>query len=98
MMAALSFGVETWLNSQAFKVVKRNAGHDDGSIRLWNLETGTTVDLAQHTNTVTCLVMAPVSTVDELLFSAGQTPFRSFVCQLMFFKLFLKLFLKLQDL
>ncbi|KAL0022030.1 hypothetical protein WJX77_007822 [Trebouxia sp. C0004] len=46
-------------------------GHDDGSIRLWNLETGTAVDLMHHTNSVTCLVMAQVSHLDQLLFSAG---------------------------
>ncbi|KAA6427784.1 MAG: hypothetical protein FRX49_02447 [Trebouxia sp. A1-2] len=44
-------------------------GHDDGSIRLWNLETGSTVDLVHHTNSVTCLVMAQVSDLDQLLFS-----------------------------
>ena len=50
------------------------AGHDDGSIRLWNLETGSTVDLVHHTNSVTCLVMAQVSDLDQLLFSAGKPP------------------------
>jgi WD40 repeat protein len=50
------------------------SGHDDGSIRLWNLETGTAVDLVHHTNSVTCLVMAQVSDVDQLLFSAGKPP------------------------
>ena len=50
------------------------AGHDDGSIRLWNLETGTAVDLVQHSNSVTCLVMAQVSNLDQLLFSAGKLP------------------------
>ncbi|KAL3145424.1 hypothetical protein ABBQ38_001669 [Trebouxia sp. C0009 RCD-2024] len=46
-------------------------GHDDGSIRVWNLESGTCIDLQHHTNTVTCLAMAQVSEADELLFSAG---------------------------
>ena len=54
------------------KKTSASSGHDDGSIRLWNLETGTTVDLQQHTNTVTCLVMAQVSDSDELLFSTGK--------------------------
>ena len=47
-------------------------GHDDGCIKLWNLETANTVELKQHSNSVTCLVMADVSGTDELLFSAGQ--------------------------
>lgn len=47
------------------------AGHDDGSIRVWNLESSTCTDLHHHTNTVTCLAMAQVSEVDEVLFSAG---------------------------
>ncbi len=50
------------------------AGHDDGSIRLWNLETGTAVDLVHHSNSVTCQVIAQVSHLDQLLFSAGKTP------------------------
>lgn len=48
------------------------AGHDDGSIRVWNLESSTCIDLHHHTNTVTCLAMAQVSEVDEVLFSAGD--------------------------
>ena len=49
-----------------------SAGHDDGSVRVWNLESSTCIDLQHHSNTVTCLAMAQVSEVDELLFSAGD--------------------------
>lgn len=52
--------------------VQCSAGHDDGSIRVWNLESGACIDLRHHANTVTCLAMAQVSEVDELLFSAGD--------------------------
>ena len=78
MMMAAQYS--TWL---VFKLAPKRhshpppfslAGHDDGSIRLWNLETGTAVDLVQHTNSVTCLVMAQVSQLDQLLFSAGKPP------------------------
>lgn len=45
-------------------------GNDDGSIRLWNPDSGSTISLHAHTNTVTCLdVMVRGST--ELLLSAG---------------------------
>lgn len=57
--------------------VQCNAGHDDGSIRVWNLESGTCIDLQHHSNTVTCLAMAQVSAADELLFSAGAWPLHS---------------------
>ena len=53
-------------------LVQCSAGHDDGSIRVWNLESTTCIDLQHHANTVTCLTMAQVSEVDELLFSAGD--------------------------
>ncbi|GMH37101.1 hypothetical protein BSKO_04974 [Bryopsis sp. KO-2023] len=46
-------------------------GHDDGVIRLWNMDTDTCVQLAQHTNSITALRMAPVGRQEELLLSAG---------------------------
>ena len=45
-------------------------GNDDGSIRLWNPDSGSTVSLKGHTNTVTCLDVA-VRGSTELLLSAG---------------------------
>ena len=56
----------------SMKLVQCSAGHDDGSIRVWNMESTSCIDLRHHTNTVTCLAMAQVSEVDELLFSAGH--------------------------
>ncbi|KAK9807011.1 hypothetical protein WJX72_010761 [[Myrmecia] bisecta] len=52
-------------------------GHDDGTIRLWTLDTGSTINMREHTNTVSCLAMVAVSKQDELLFSAG---FDGWVC------------------
>ncbi len=46
-------------------------GHDNGDIRLWNLDTQTTQTLRQHTNAVTCLAMALLHRNEELLLSAG---------------------------
>lgn len=46
------------------------SGHDDGSIRLWNSESGSTINLVEHTNTVCCLELG-VRGRTELLLSAG---------------------------
>jgi WD40 repeat protein len=46
------------------------SGNDDGSIRLWNPDSGSTINLLEHTNTVTCLD-ACVRGRSELLLSAG---------------------------
>ncbi len=44
-------------------------GHDNGDIRLWDLDTGPWATLQQHTNTVTSLVLAIVRKNEELLIS-----------------------------
>ncbi|KAG2492355.1 hypothetical protein HYH03_009303 [Edaphochlamys debaryana] len=46
-------------------------GHDNGDIRLWNLDTSHAVTLRQHANTVTALAMALVHRNEELLISAS---------------------------
>ncbi|KAG2447723.1 hypothetical protein HYH02_007183 [Chlamydomonas schloesseri] len=46
-------------------------GHDNGDIRLWNLDTCSTVTLRQHTNTVTSLELALVHRNEELLISGS---------------------------
>ncbi|PNW82472.1 hypothetical protein CHLRE_06g280350v5 [Chlamydomonas reinhardtii] len=46
-------------------------GHDNGDIRLWNLDTGSTTTLRQHTNTVTSLELALVHRNEELLISGS---------------------------
>jgi WD40 repeat protein len=46
------------------------SGNDDGSIRLWNPDSGSTINLLEHTNTVCCLDVA-VRGRTELLLSAG---------------------------
>jgi len=45
-------------------------GNDDGSIRLWNADSGSTISLAGHTNTVCCLDVG-VRGGAELLLSSG---------------------------
>ncbi|KAL3903639.1 MAG: hypothetical protein SGPRY_011596 [Prymnesium sp.] len=45
-------------------------GNDDGSIRLWNPDSGSTISLAGHTNTVCCLDVGARGGA-ELLLSAG---------------------------
>jgi len=46
------------------------SGNDDGSIRLWNPDSGSTINLLEHTNTVCCLDVAVRGRM-ELLISAG---------------------------
>ncbi|GFR51000.1 hypothetical protein Agub_g13326, partial [Astrephomene gubernaculifera] len=46
-------------------------GHDNGDIRLWNLDTSHSVTLRQHSNTVTSLALALVHRNEELLISAS---------------------------
>ncbi len=46
-------------------------GHDNGEIRLWDLDTGLFTTLRQHTNTVSCLSMAMMRRNEELLISGG---------------------------
>ncbi len=48
------------------------SGHDDGSLRLWNLDTGSTTNLREHSNTVTCLVPAVFEGRDEQLVLSGS--------------------------
>ncbi|KAL1521836.1 hypothetical protein AB1Y20_021487 [Prymnesium parvum] len=45
-------------------------GNDDGSIRLWNPDSGSTISLSGHTNTVCCLDVG-VRAGAELLLSSG---------------------------
>ncbi len=47
------------------------AGHDNGDIRLWDLDTGPWAVLQQHTNSVTSLVMAMIRKNEELLISGA---------------------------
>ena len=54
------------------------SGHDDGSLRLWNLDTGSTTNLREHSNTVTCLITACFEGKDEELVLSGS--FDGYVC------------------
>lgn len=45
-------------------------GHDNGSIRWWNPDSGSTVTLTHHSNTVSCLTLARLKRHDYML-SAG---------------------------
>jgi len=45
-------------------------GHDDGSIRIWNVDSGSTVTLSGHDNTVMCLGVAKRG-AGQVLLSSG---------------------------
>ncbi|KAL6753225.1 WD40-repeat-containing domain protein [Haematococcus lacustris] len=45
-------------------------GHDNGDIRLWDMDTASSHTLSHHTNSVTSLVLALVRKNEELLISA----------------------------
>jgi len=42
-------------------------GNQDGSVRWWNYETGTTVSLKEHTNTISCMAVARTRNATFLL-------------------------------
>lgn len=42
-------------------------GHDDGSIKLWNIDSGSSMALEQHKNTVSCLAIAHTAKQDLLI-------------------------------
>ena len=42
-------------------------GNEDGSVRWWNPSSGSTIALREHTNTVSCMVFAPLHRVDYLI-------------------------------
>lgn len=46
-------------------------GHDDGTIRLWNVDSGSTITLSGHTNTVCCLGVTTRGAETSLLLSSG---------------------------
>ncbi|KAK3282643.1 hypothetical protein CYMTET_9628 [Cymbomonas tetramitiformis] len=46
-------------------------GHDNGCIRLWNLDTQSTINLTEHSNTVSCLVTAPLKRNEEFVLTGG---------------------------
>ena len=46
-------------------------GHDNGDIRLWNLDTGSSQTLQLHTNAVMALSLALIHRNEDLLVSAG---------------------------
>ncbi|GAX81159.1 hypothetical protein CEUSTIGMA_g8592.t1 [Chlamydomonas eustigma] len=53
-------------------------GHDNGEIRLWDVESGqTTFTLRQHSNTVSCMSMTMVRRNEELLVTGG---YDGYVC------------------
>jgi len=46
-------------------------GHDDGSIRIWNVDTGSTITLRGHENTVLCLCVVAKNASQLMLLSSG---------------------------
>jgi WD40 repeat protein len=42
-------------------------GNEDGSVRWWNPSSGSTIVLREHTNTVSCMLCAPLNRVDYLI-------------------------------
>ena len=46
-------------------------GHDDGTIRLWDLDTGSTINLRQHDNTVSCLLVAELRKNEDFVLSGS---------------------------
>jgi len=42
-------------------------GHDDGRMKLWNIDSGSSMTLEHHKNTVSCLTVAPTQKRDFLL-------------------------------
>lgn len=47
------------------------AGHDNGDIKIWNMDSSTNTTLQAHTNTVSCMSTATLRTQDTLLLTAG---------------------------
>lgn len=42
-------------------------GHDDGNVKLWNIDSGSSMTLEHHTNTVSCMAVAKSDNRDFLL-------------------------------
>lgn len=59
--------------SAAAAALAAAAGHEDGTVRLWRIDTGTHIVLGpdSHTNTVCCLAPAHTAKGDELLLSGS---------------------------
>eukprot|EP00899_Mesostigma_viride_P020246 jgi/Mesvir1/28222/Mv04771-RA.1 len=46
-------------------------GHDDGTIRLWNMDTGSTINMKEHSNTVSCIITAQLRKGEEMVITGG---------------------------
>jgi len=46
-------------------------GHDSGHVRLWNLDTGSTINMKHHTNTVSCIITARLKKGEDFVISGG---------------------------
>ena len=47
-------------------------GHDDGCIRVWEVDTGSTVNIRKHTNTVSCMCCGTVKKTGEEIVITGS--------------------------
>ena len=46
-------------------------GHDDGCLRLWNVDTGSTINMREHANTVSAVIAAWLRPSEEMVVSGG---------------------------
>uniref|UniRef100_A0A7S0MZX6 Uncharacterized protein n=1 Tax=Pyramimonas obovata TaxID=1411642 RepID=A0A7S0MZX6_9CHLO len=46
-------------------------GHDDGTVRLWNLDTSSTINMRKHENTVSCILTAVLKRGEEFVLTGG---------------------------
>eukprot|EP00242_Pyramimonas_sp_CCMP2087_P012444 CAMPEP_0198221630 /NCGR_PEP_ID=MMETSP1445-20131203/84479_1 /TAXON_ID=36898 /ORGANISM="Pyramimonas sp., Strain CCMP2087" /LENGTH=623 /DNA_ID=CAMNT_0043899849 /DNA_START=468 /DNA_END=2336 /DNA_ORIENTATION=- len=46
-------------------------GHDNGTVRLWNLDTASTINMTKHANTVSCIINAVLRRGEEFILTGG---------------------------
>ena len=46
-------------------------GHDNGCVRLWNLDTGSTINMTHHSNTVSCIISATLKRGEEFMLTGS---------------------------
>ncbi len=47
------------------------SGHDNGVVRIWDLDTGSTINMKQHKGTVSCLMVAYFRKSEEFILSGS---------------------------
>ena len=46
-------------------------GHDNGCVRLWNLDTGSTINMTHHSNTISCIICATLKRGEEFVLTGS---------------------------